>query len=450
MDDRLYNTSQTLSSITSTSPPFRNLLTSHPHVLNTRALLFRKHLSQVPLWQASEEHEKVGGLVGCVWETYHHPIPTATLAADEEGRARKGDADGIIVTLDYERVSYRFWLLSNGSVDAVHGILAPEGGLQDKNAKKRTLPWARTGPNAGKGRDASDRDLPLLLSKASASVSKRFATYLEEAFGVIVTPLRVDSNWLARRLEAYVGGLSDHLHDISMQSNIAELGLLKDTIGTLKLTVSVTESEVAKSLRTIDIDVPSQTLHQLLQSSAADAQSPNSSSTISDSANSTPDPSATFLSALQHHIENRTGLILPLTGSPATLNSGPLRLTRISCSAFALSTEGRIKFSSKAVEALDVPEINRMLQELADGDDGDVNMDDTNIDEVELADVLRTWTQGRRGSSEGSGASQSRPRSRARKAGAGGKPSAVAGVNMVRRQNMYLLEELVREGMKRA
>lgn len=70
---------------------------------------------------------------------------------------------------------------------------------------------------------------------------------------------------------------------------------------------------------------------------------------------------------LRDHIRERTGLILPLppaaaAGAGAGEGSGedgeegtelPLKVTRISSGAFALSGEGRLKMSLKAVEAVE-------------------------------------------------------------------------------------------------
>ena len=71
---------------------------------------------------------------------------------------------------------------------------------------------------------------------------------------------------------------------------------------------------------------------------------------------------------LRNHIRERTGLILPLPPAATTgvgvgevstgedRNEGtelPLKVTRLSSGAFALSGEGRLKMSLKAVEAVE-------------------------------------------------------------------------------------------------
>lgn len=346
-----------------------------------------------------------------------------------------------MVTLEYERASYRFWLLSNGCLDRVNATLD----TAIKGVGRRKVPWKPK----GKEREGM-RDLPLMLAKANASVTRRFMAYLAEAFQVTLSPLRLAPDFLIDTLETYVGSLHTYFHDVSSTNNINASTLLKDTIGTLKLTVSVSEPDIAQNLRTIDIDVPANTLHQLLKSTTINNDG--------DSSSTFPAPAdQSFLTSLQTHIHARTGLILPLANSTQDpLPQSPLRLTRISCSAFALSAEGRLKLSSKAWEALDAPEIRRFGMQNPAANRSAYNRDDANHamnDEEDYNDNDDDEDDNASEEQDASSATGASPSRRRTTKASGSKKSNAekdASGNMVRKQNTYLLESLVRECMHKS
>ena len=62
-----------------------------------------------------------------------------------------------------------------------------------------------------------------------------------------------------------------------------------------------------------------------------------------------------FLEGLRTAIFEKTGIKLPLTTSSQPLNptnnqEPPLRVSKISCAAFAVSKEGKLKFAIKPIE----------------------------------------------------------------------------------------------------
>ena len=103
----------------------------------------------------------------------------------------------------------------------------------------------------------------------------------------------------------------------------------------------------------------SETLHQILEQSIPGK--PSSRSKKRDELSP-----ITFLASLQELTRERTGLILPITPTvtkkPLATNANgaapadepPLRVTRIQCTAFAIGMEGRLKFSSRPVEMMEV------------------------------------------------------------------------------------------------
>jgi hypothetical protein len=306
MDDILYDTSLTIYALPQPTPPLTALLSASPARLNDHAETLRDHLSAGRIaYEREEERAKIGGLRDC----------TCALLREEE----EAEPYGVAINLLYDKVSYRV---------VFYGDEAPL--IKAKGKRKRRTP---------------DHPTPLLLIKASSSITSRFLTFLETHFHAPpVLPLRLPASYLPTTLRQYITDLVTAHAAIS--ADHALLDFLRDTVGVLKLTISITHAEAAKSLRTIDIDIPPETLYQLV-------------------ADGPPNQSGGFLGSLHKHLHARTGLLLPLVPDSAPDGAAigaekeneaeevPLKLSRLSCAAFALSSEGRIKLSAKAVQAVD-------------------------------------------------------------------------------------------------
>jgi hypothetical protein len=179
----------------------------------------------------------------------------------------------------------------------------------------------------------------LLLVKASAAITTRFFGWLTEQFEaatVMITLNFRSPNFLPLVMGGYVASIVAAHSAIADEHSLLEF--LRDTVGTMKLNVAVSDIEAEKSLKSIDLDVPPETLFQLC--------SPNS-------------PRDSFMDGLRRHVHARTGLLLPFSDSPdaedesSEKSEPPFKLSRVSCGALALSGQGRIKFSKKAVNAVD-------------------------------------------------------------------------------------------------
>lgn len=302
MEDVFYDTSWTIYAVTETTKPLRALFSASPATLDTNALKLRDHLSTGRAkYEDEEEQEKIGGLRESQWDHLR-----------QEGST----PHGLSITLTYDKTTYTFLLYSSSS-QALRS--------------------------------------PLLLVKATASLTSRFLTFLILHFQApIVVPLRLPPSHLPNTLSRYLTSLTTAHRPIA--TDHALLDFLRDTVGAIKLTISITDPAIAKDLRTIEVDVPPETLYQLLPSSESAAGE------------------ADFLTSLSTHLRNRTGLILPLStsttppasndshtnGTDAETKPAPLKLSRITTAAFALSSEGRLKLSMRAVQVVDaVPGLDR-------------------------------------------------------------------------------------------
>ena len=304
MDDVLYDTSLTVYAITESTRALLSLLSASTARLNDHAQTLREYLSTGRVaYEREEEQEKIGGLRECTFAVLRHD---------------DAEPHGVAISLLYDKIAYKFLLYRD------------------------TAGHSRASDGRGRRGKASENSLPLLLIKASSSVTARFLAFLEQHFNSpAVVPLKLPAAHLPTALNDYVTELVRAHQPIA--ADHALLDYLRDTLGALKLTISVTDAKAAKDLRTIDVDVPAETLYQLVADSSAAPR---------------------FLEVLHKHIHARTGLLLPLAPQPTAVSKvdtaegeadaeAPLKLSRISNAAFALSCEGRLKLSAKAVQAVE-------------------------------------------------------------------------------------------------
>lgn len=311
MDNAVYDTSLTIFALPEPSPALETLLATSPSRLQDHARTLQKHLSvDRAAYEHEEERLKIGGLRGSFFSLLH-------------GEQDNAEPYGVFMRLLYDRIDYKFIL---------YGDEVPPNNTKGKHTQKKP-----------------ENQLPLLLVKASSSVNTRFLSFLETYFqSPTVIPLRLPASYLPTALNNYINELASAHETISADHALLEL--LKDTIGVLRLTISITDADIAKSLRTIDIDIPPETLYQLV----TDVLTRDTG----------------FLGSLQRYLHIRTGLFLPLVPTappqqpPSNGNDAatvvdddddepPLKVSRMSSAAFALSSEGRIKLSSKAVQVVE-------------------------------------------------------------------------------------------------
>ena len=346
MNDSLYDTSFTLYAVSDASPQYQKLPQCDQANFNVHAEALRQHLStKRPRYESEEEREKIGALRACRWTIIKRH------AGQKRKRGRDDDSDdldpttttedapieGIAITLTYDKATYKVILYSASD--------SPDPTTSPQPPKRRHKPK----PNP----------LPLLLTKSNASLTRHILTFLTTTFSLSITPLKLPPNLLQQSLQTYITSLWTSLQIISNTHTQSPRILLRDTIGTLKITIATNTAhpkgeDIAKGLKSIDVDVPSETLYQLLNSSTPPSHAGSRESDTT---------TASFLVGLRDHIRERTGLILPLPpaagageGSGENGTEGtelPLKVTRISSGAFALSGEGRLKMSLKAVEAVE-------------------------------------------------------------------------------------------------
>lgn len=410
MDNLLYDTSWNLYSISSPSAGLRTLLdpstptnsASDTEILDKHNNAFRQSLSRKrPRYEEQEEKEKIGGLRMCTWSRLR-PVSSSSISqSDPEsrkqpsvrtGQKRKhpagpdredihddstpGSITGVVISILYDKTTYRFVLLTASSTTQL-----------PTKKKARTKQTTRSSPRTRTQEDQSSdtgKDTILLLAKCNPATFKAMATYLDTTFAVSETnicPLKIPAHFLQRTLETYMSSTYEELTTTAVRTHSrgrapSSSANFKSIFGTLRMTITF-GPPVAPKLKSLDVELPSETVL-----TALNEPRPSLDSDDDDDNNNNNKVTA----VVAEWIENRTGLKLPLTssamtmahhpvssrddnnhgdagkenrrpGSATTTTTGslaaqppPMRLSRIMSGAYALSSEGRLKMSAKAME----------------------------------------------------------------------------------------------------
>jgi hypothetical protein len=167
----------------------------------------------------------------------------------------------------------------------------------------------------------------LLLTKAAAPLVHKLTAFLLDTFSVSAIPLKLPSTLLYDTLQAYMSNITT---TFSPQTRTPTPILSKATLSSLRLTFSFSPP-IAPKLRSIDIDIPLASLT---------AQTPG----------------RTILTSISTHLERATGIYPLAIGLGTEAKEGEneralARISKVSCAAFALSVDGRLKYTLKSVES---------------------------------------------------------------------------------------------------
>ncbi|KKA24336.1 hypothetical protein T310_1621 [Rasamsonia emersonii CBS 393.64] len=260
---------------------------------------------------------KAGALTDCRWET----IPTWSywdeerLHSDDPSEQRKPiplkETMGILVTLEYENVTYKAALLAGPD-----GYSAKNHGDDDR--KDSTY-------------------LPLLLTRLPNPLRQTFVSFLSVTFDSYCSVLRLPSSFLCATLESYIASLAAADED-SQRSGTTSRVILEAVMKETQLTLAFAPS-ISPALKTLDVHLPRQTLATF----AIDGSKITSSGTTVDDKVSAP-----FLTSLSHYFNKHLAMRLDLNQLWGQHKTKPadehIYLSKIACGAFVLGAEGRVKF----------------------------------------------------------------------------------------------------------
>lgn len=275
-----------------------------------------QHISiQDPVYrdELNDEREKTGQLRECAFSQLW-PYSWATSAQIHDRQSI-----GLLIETRYQKTTYQVVLLGNVS---------------------------------GNGENACP--VSLILFKAAPSHVKHIVNWLNFRFNLpSPAQLRLPPEIVLHGCSRFLDTLSASWTPEQSQDDALRQATLRQVIGSLKLTLTIsntTETDIAGKLRTVDFDVPSETVDGLLRRARQTHSGGLAASTA-------------FLDELANAIHEKTGLRLPLSASlplqTAQSNTDPalerpLKVSKITCAAFAITVDGKLKFARKPIESAEV------------------------------------------------------------------------------------------------
>ncbi|KIW59375.1 hypothetical protein PV05_03828, partial [Exophiala xenobiotica] len=360
MEDCLYDTSWLIHSLPALTPSFLALL-APPSTqrersqltgdLSTHAGAFGESISQGrPRYESEEERERLGSLSQCKWNRLEGLAPEEGQTQPLNRKRMRDDGDddsstshGILISLIYERTTYKFIIYTTPNTISSKRSRTETSNRASSNQESRTA---------------------ILLSKSSPSLLRSLTTYLSDTFALPkIHPLQMPSALIQKTLQNYLSTIYSSLSTApgSTQSQVQDLFI--NIISSVRLTIGFS-APVAPHLKSLDIAVaPYAVLKALPENGRFGIEH--------------------FMSTLAGYIWANTGLKIPvlddrdnvvqsLKGQEADIakSDAPMKISRISNAAYAISCDHRIKFVSRPLHSVDDPDqpdencVRRANQEL--------------------------------------------------------------------------------------
>lgn len=234
---------------------------------------------------------KTGALKECLWQ----PIST--------GPSQRAVASfpGILVTLEYENISYKAALLADVELtgSTSHADTQHEGATF----------------------------LPLLLTRFPNALRQTFISFLSANFDTYCSNLRLPSSFLCTGLETFI----DELRGASARS--AANAMVEEVIKELQVTLAFSPS-IAPALRSLNVSISRASLIGFLR----DVPDDTKQRTLEQKLRSP------LTRNLTSYLETHLAMKLDLDGSSQNkVARQHARLSKVACAAFVLGSEGRVK-----------------------------------------------------------------------------------------------------------
>lgn len=340
MDDCFYETSWVVHSIPNLTAPFAALLTRastheqtrHRYQLSTHAESFRNILGQGrSQYEFEEEKEKLGVLKQCKW-TRLDTRPGEPVKADYAGSKRKradsvidGPADhGILISLVYEKTTYKFIIYTTNNTAA---------------KRSRSGPWTQSCPK-------SHQPTAILLSKSSPCALRSLTNYISDTFALDnIHPLHLPSTFIQGTLQRYLSSIYSSLETASSSKQAMVQDTFINVISTVKVHIAFS-APVAPHLKSLELAIAPYAVLKAMPENGKSSKE-------------------YFMGTISSYIHASTGLILPVLDESAAADPDvqamevdspkpepPMKISRISNAAYAISCDHRLKFVLRAVDAM--------------------------------------------------------------------------------------------------
>lgn len=316
---------------------------------------------------------RAGALRECTWQNLptwsywneEHSIledpddpSSSTLAVSAE------QSVGILISLRYENVAYKAVL-----------VAGPDGYQHQHQHQHQDR--SQHGADAGDGTTY----LPLLVTRMPNALRLELVSFLSTTFDARVSILRLSSGFICAALESYLATLArlatrprpqlhrrgrgedssptDDLHDDARR-------FIESFMKEVQLTVAF-PPPIAPSLKSMDVLLPRDSLSEFY----AHGLKEDASGSDGDG------PSSIFLSTLARYFDSNLAMNLDVTDFKRDTTSGGdgrqqsyMRLSKVSCGAFVLGSEGRMKLMANPGRA--IPLDDSEDEDYGEGDAGDM------------------------------------------------------------------------------
>lgn len=228
---------------------------------------------------------------------------------------------GIMITFQYEHAVYRAALLTGPA-----GYVPLEG---DNNDSSGGITY-----------------LPLLASRLPNPLRLSLFAYLAATFDARMSILRLSSGFLCGVLESYLEVLRSRVGTRDDGGSSREVdALIEKTVRDTHLTISF-PPPIAPALRVMDVFVSRAFVSAFAHSdvSARNGTRPDQNLTRNQNQDQARQ-SVSFAAALAAYLDRHLALQIDLTSSSSSSSSSTPRISKVSCGAFVLGAEGRIKFT---------------------------------------------------------------------------------------------------------
>lgn len=305
---QLFNTSWTLHRLSPLhhGKDFETLL-DNPAALKAYATRLRDQLTgdvlaglHAATTTGDDALAKTGALKSCIWRS----ISTISSQRDGSSSRRAASFPGILVTLEYENITYKAALLADAESDA-----------------------QREGSTF----------LPLLLTKFPNPLRQTFISFLSSNFDTYCSNLRLPGTFLCTGLETFI----DELRGASTRAAVS--GTVEDVIRELQLTLAFSPF-MTPALRSLNVSISRASLSGFLRDDPAKSRQ----RTLKEKLRSP------LIGNLTSYLETHLAMKLDLDGSSQNkLARQHVRLSKVACAAFVLGSDGRMKLVVGAESAED-------------------------------------------------------------------------------------------------
>ncbi|KAK2786696.1 hypothetical protein FQN52_007704 [Onygenales sp. PD_12] len=312
------------------------------------------------LGAADDALSKAGPLRACKWDvlpTWSHWNEEESLLEDPEQTAYVVAPEvsaGILVTLEYENITYKAALL--------------------------------TGPDGYHDTQKDVTFLPLLVTRLPNSLRQTFISFLASNFDTRCSLLRLPSSFLCASFENY-------LSTLNRESTSSSRAFVEKVIKETQLTISF-PPPISPSLKSLDVLIPRESVSAFYthgskiiadNTQASRPQTRGKKRLYPNVIDGSVDhgPSAPFLAALSAYVDSNLAMKLDISDfgrEPTDTETKHVRLSKVSCGAFVLGSEGRMKLLANPGRVVPF-------------DDEEVDQDDDDPDRREIRLVWRANEQ---------------------------------------------------------